>query len=157
MVGVDHPHRAGLASHDDRLRRAAAAEESHAPQQVAVGDAGGAEEHVLAGDEVLGGQHPGQIVAAIEGLRAFLGIRRGELGLNRAAHAADRGGGDDALGGSADACEHVGARFGSARRNRARDIAVGDQPDARTGLAGVGDQLVVTRPVEDAHGQVGDG
>ena len=42
-----------------------------------------------------------------------------------------------------------------ARRDRARHVAIGDQPDPGAGVADVGDQLLVAGPVQDAHRQVG--
>ena len=155
MVGLDHPDRAGLRSHDDRLRGAAAAVVLDALEQVAVGDPGGAEEDVLAGHQVLGGQNLVQVVAGIDGLLAFGVVGRRELGLDRAAHAADRRRGDDALRCAADAGEQVGARVRPARGDGARHVAVGDQPDPGAGLADVVDQLVVPGPVQDAHRDVG--
>ena len=68
-----------------------------------------------------------------------------------------RRGGDDALRGTADAGQHVGAGAWSARRDRARHVAVGDQPDPGPGGPHVLDQLRVPRPVQDDHRHVRHG
>ena len=73
VVGLDHPDRAGLRPHDDRLGGAAAAVVVDALQQVTVGDPGGAEEDVLPGHQVLGGEHLVQVVAGVD---APSGVRR---------------------------------------------------------------------------------
>ena len=51
--------------------------------------------------------------------------------------------------------QQIGTGVGPARRDRARDVAVGDQPAPRAGVADICDQLLVPRPVQDAHRQVG--
>ena len=45
---------------------------------------------------------------------------------------------------------------GSRGGDDAADVAVADQHDARAGLAHLGDQLGVARPVEDADDEIGD-
>ena len=50
---VDHADRPRLRAHDEALRAGAVAPVAHAPEQLAVGDAGRREEHVVAGDEVV--------------------------------------------------------------------------------------------------------
>src|SRR4051812_29020899 len=67
VAGVDGADGAGLGAHDERLRGGAPAVVVHALQQLAVGDAGGGEEAVLAGDEVVLGQDPVEVVAGVEG------------------------------------------------------------------------------------------
>ncbi len=100
-------------------------------------------------------EHPIKVVAAVDGLLAFLIVLGGQLCLDRPAHAADRRGGDDALRCAADSGQQVGAGIRPARRDRAGHVTVGDQPDPRAGGADIGDQLFVARPVQDAHRQVG--
>ena len=79
-------------------------------------------------------------------LLAVLG--RHEPALHAAVQAADGGGGEHALGRAADA--HHGVDVGAAHggRDAGREVAVGDQPDARAGAADLLDQLLVARPVE---------
>ena len=101
-------------------------------------------------------QHPVEVVAGVDGLLALGVVGGGQHGLDGAAHAADGRGGDDALGGAADAGQHVGAGVGAARRDGAGDVAVGDEPDAGAGLADLGHQLGVPGAVQHAHRDVGD-
>ena len=84
-------------------------------------------------------------------------VARPQLGLDRAAHALERAGGDDPLRRAADAHQHVHLGPVPGGADRAGDVAVGDEPDpgpgpSRTSL----DQLGVAGPVEDADGDVGD-
>ena len=64
---------------------------------------GGGEEHVLGGDQVVGDEHLLEIVAGVEGPLALRFVARGKAALDRPAQALDRGRGDDALRGTADA------------------------------------------------------
>src|SRR5699024_5460928 len=141
---------------DDRLGGGPAAAVAHPAQQVAVGDAGGAEEDVLAGDQVTGGQHPVDVVTGVDRLLPLGVVDRGQAPLQFAAHAGQRGRGDDALRGAADAQQHVDPGLGPGRGDRPGHVAVGDQLDARAGLTDLVDQLRVSGPVEDAHRNVGD-
>src|SRR5690606_8706266 len=102
----------------------AAAPVAHAAQQVARGDAGGGEEHVVAAYEIVGVQHPAQIVPGGQDLLAFRVVTGPQLRLDRPAHALHGTGGDDAFGRTADAHEnvHIGPLAGGA--DRAGDVAV---------------------------------
>ena len=73
MAGVDLAGGAGLGAHRQGLGEGAAAVEADAAQQLAVGDAGGGEEHVVAPDQVVDVQDLLQVVAGVEG---GLGARR---------------------------------------------------------------------------------
>src|SRR5437764_15222788 len=59
---VDHAYGAGLGAHHDGVRAASSGVVGHPAQQLPVGDAGGAEEHVIATDQVFGGEDPVQVV-----------------------------------------------------------------------------------------------
>ena len=50
----------------------------------------------------------------------------------------------------------VHARVGSRRGDHACHIAIAKQRNPRAGLAGLGDEFLVARPVEDAGDQIGD-
>src|SRR5262245_28445409 len=63
--GLDLADRARLRAHHERLRARAVAPVAHALQQVAVADAAGAEEDVVAGHEVVGGERLVEVVAQI--------------------------------------------------------------------------------------------
>ena len=98
-----------------------------------------------------------EVVAGVERRRALGLVAGPQPALDLAAHALERGGGDDALGGAADAEEDVGAGLGPAGRDGAGDVAVGDEADAGARLADLVDELVVAVPVEDDGGEVADG
>src|SRR6478752_3863121 len=154
VVAVDHADGAGLGPHDDRLRRAPARPVVHAAEEVAVGDPGGAEERVVALNEVVDREHPPEVVARVEGLALLVLVLRPQPPLHRAAHALQRGGRDDPLRGAADAVEQVDGGVGAGRGDRARDVAVADELDAGAGAADLFDQLGVPGPVEHAHPHV---
>ena len=125
-----------------------------ARHQLAVGDAGGGEEHVVRGDQVVGGEHPVEVVPGVERL-APLGVVLGrELAQDHAAEALERAGRDDALRGAADAEHQVDAGVRAGRHDRAGHVPVGDQVDPGAGRADRGDQALVPGPVEDDHGDV---
>src|SRR4051794_19339148 len=67
VTGVDAAHGARLRPHHQRLCGGTAAVVADAPQELAVGDAGGREEAVVAGHEVVGGEHLVEVVAALDG------------------------------------------------------------------------------------------
>ena len=93
----------GPRAHDDRLgRRRRAAAVADALQDVAVGDAGGREEAVVAADEVVLVQLAVEVVAGVERGLALVVVARPEAADEAAADRLDRGGGDDALGRAAD-------------------------------------------------------
>ena len=83
-------------------------------------------------------------------------LRRHQASAHAAVQAAQRRGGEHALGRAADA--HDGVDVGAADRGRdaGREVAVADQLDARAGGADVGDQLLVPRPIEDDDHQILD-
>ena len=53
MAGVDQPDRAGDRAHRQGLGQHLVGPEADAAQELAVGDAGGGEEHVVAADQVV--------------------------------------------------------------------------------------------------------
>src|SRR5437764_1230725 len=127
-----------------------------AAQQVTRGDPGRHEEAVGAGDELVGVQYPVEVVPGRQRLLPLGGVPRPQLRLDGAAQALERGGGHDALRGTADAHQHIGAGALPGGRDRPGDVAVGDEPDPRARGAYLADQLLVPRPVEDADRDVGD-
>ena len=150
------PDRARAPAHDQRLRRRAGGVEAHAAHEVAVGHAGGREEAVLARDEILGREHALEVVARVARVLRLVVVARPQASEHRAADAADGGGREHALGRAADAPQQVDARVGHGREQRARDVAVGDQADARAGVADARDHLGVARPVEHDHHEVAE-
>jgi hypothetical protein len=129
----------------------AAAAVAHAAQQLAVGDAGRDEEHVVAGDEVVGGEHAVEVVPGVERALALLVVRGQSRPWIDAAEALHGAGRDDALGRAADAEQQVDAGALAGRHDRAGDVAVGDELDAGAGRADLRTMLLVARPVEDAR------
>ena len=127
---------------------------AHAVEEVAVADAGGDEEGVLARHEVVGGEDAVEVVPGVEGLLPLLVVLGPQPALDDPAHALDRARRDDALGSAADADEEVDAGRLAGGGDRARDVAVGDEADAGAGRADVGGQLLVARPVEHDDGDV---
>src|SRR5205809_841174 len=156
VTPVLEPHRVREADqalaqrHADRAGAVAAAEEAHAVHEGAVGHARRDEEDVRPGGEVLLGVDTLQVRDAhLPHALLLPGLGGHEAREHAAVEAAERGGGEHALGGAADPHHgvHVGAPHGG--RDAGREVAIADQFDARAGLADVGDQLLVARAVED--------
>src|SRR5215218_1179390 len=156
VAGVDLAGGAGLGAHRQRLGEGAAAVEAHAPQQLAVGHAGGGEEHVLAPDQVVDGQHLVEVVALVEGGPALVVVARPQPAEHGRVQALERAGGDHRLRRAADPHQQVDAGALARGHDRPGDVPVGDELDAGAGRADLPDQLLVAGAVEDADGQVGD-
>src|SRR5690606_18494247 len=148
VVAVDHPNGAGLRTHHDGLCGRPARTVVHTAQQITVGDAGGAEEHVVAPHEVVGGQHPVEVVPRVDRLLPLLVVLRPQPALQLAAEALHGARRDDALRRTADTEQHVATRGRSCRPDRSRPVTVTDEPDTRPGLAHFLDDLhlVTTGP-----------
>ena len=67
--------------------RTARAAIAHSGEQLAVGDASGDEEHVLALDQLVGDQHTVEVVAGVERLLPFLVVLGPEPALDDATEA----------------------------------------------------------------------
>src|SRR5690606_26888003 len=72
VAGVDQSHRPRLRPHDERLGGGPVVVVVDALQQLTVGDAGGREEAVVAGDEVVLGEDLLEVVALFQGGVALL-------------------------------------------------------------------------------------
>src|SRR3954447_21318993 len=103
MVAVDVPDGAGLGAHDEGVRRRPTRLVTNAVEQLTVGDTGGDEEDVVAADQVVGREHPAEVMAGVARPGALLVVLRPQLALDHAAEALHRAGGDDAFGSAADA------------------------------------------------------
>ena len=125
------------------VRRAAGAV-AHALHQLAVGDAGGDEEAVVAGDQVVGGEHVVrvEVVAGVERPLPLVVVLGPQPALDDAVEALHRAGGDDALGRAADAEQQVDAGAGAGGHDRAGDVAVGDELDPGAGRPDLVDELL---------------
>ena len=88
-------------------------------------------------------------MAHARGPGPLLVVAEAEARLHLAAQAAQGGGRDDALRGPADAHDgvHAGARDGA--RDGRREVAVGDELDARAGAPDLLDEVGVPRPIQD--------
>ena len=73
-MSLDEAHGATARSHHQALGLRPARTETHPAQQFAVGDAGGGEERIVAADQIVGGEHGVDVVAARQGGSA-LGLR----------------------------------------------------------------------------------
>src|SRR3954447_11766942 len=67
MAGVDQPGRPRLRPHDERLRGGSARVVVDPLEDLAVGDAGDGEEAVVSLHEVVGGEHPLEVVPRRDG------------------------------------------------------------------------------------------
>src|SRR4051812_21703865 len=154
VTGVDEPHRARLRPHHQRLCGGAAVVEVDTAQQLAVGDTGGGEEAVVTLDEVVGGEHPVEVVASGDGGRPLAVVARPQAPLDLPAHALEGSGGDHAFGSAADAEQDVGTGVGPGGGDGAVDVAVGDEPHPRPGRPDLGDEVLVALAIEDHDGEV---
>src|SRR5829696_7232053 len=93
VPAVDLADRAALRPHHERLRGGAARAVVDAAQQVAVGDTGGAEEHVVALDQVVRGEDLVEVETGVDRALPLLVGLRPQLGLDLAAEALQRAGG----------------------------------------------------------------
>ena len=121
---------------------------------VPVGDPGRREEHVVGGDQVVGGEHAVQVVARIQRTAAFGVVPRRELAEDDPAQALQRARGDDALRRPPDAQHQVDPGAVPRGHDGAGHIAVGDQVDPGAGGPDLGDQLGVPGAIQDHHGDV---
>ena len=129
--------------------------EADAAQQEAVGDAGGGEHHVARAPALRSRTRDrGRRCPCAMARSRSSSLRGLQHALHVAAHAAQSGRRQNALGRAAGAQQDVdaGRRVGGGQR--AADVAVGDEADARAGLAHLGDQRVVARAIEDDGGQI---
>src|SRR4030095_14781841 len=99
--------------------------EVDALEQLAVGDAGGGEEAVVAADQVVGGEHPLEVVVEVESRLPLLVVAGPQPALELAPHALEGGGGDHPLGGAPDAEQDVGPRLGPRGRDGAGQRSLG--------------------------------
>src|SRR3546814_13460947 len=84
----------------------------------------------------------------------FVVVAEEEAALELAADAAQRGGGEHALGRAARSHIDVDIGFGVGRRDDARDVAVGDQRDAAADRTQLGDDRFMARAVEHADDEL---
>src|ERR671911_469565 len=107
VAGVDQTDRAGGRAHREGLGQDLVGPEADPAQELAVGDAGGGEEHVVPPDQVVDGQDLVEVVAGVEGGPALVLVAGPQAAVHGAAEALEGAGGDHALWGAADADGHV--------------------------------------------------
>src|SRR3954452_10809923 len=88
--GLDLADGAGLGAHDEALGGGAIAPVADALEEVAAADAGGGEEDLFTGDQVVGGEDLVEVVARVECSRPFIVVAGPEPAEDRTAHALDR-------------------------------------------------------------------
>ena len=154
MVRLDVPHRAGSRAHDHGVRGGAVAVVVDAPEQRAVGDAGGGEEDVLPRDQVVEREDIADVVAGTLQLVALLVVPRVQAALHLTAQALQGARRDDALGCAADPQEHVDAGVRTGGGDGRRHVAVGDEVHAGPHLPARPDHLLVALAVQDHDGDL---
>src|SRR3954454_14953168 len=116
MGGLHSPHGAGAGAHHQRLGgRVAVVQIADAVEQVAVGDARRGEEDVVAADQVVGVEHPLEVVARVLCGLSLVLVARPEPAEDTAAEALDRGRREHAFGGPANAPQEIDAGVGHHR------------------------------------------
>src|SRR5262245_6616181 len=147
---IDEANGLGLVGHDQRVGAGAAPEEAHSLEQVAGRHAGRREHEVLARGQVLGPVDAALVaVAHPRATGPLVVVAVPEAGLDLAAEAAHRRGGDHALRRAADAHHRMHAGAGDRAADRGRQVAVADELDPGAGTADLGDQALVPGPVEN--------
>jgi hypothetical protein len=135
----------------------AAAEEADAAQELAIGDAGGAEDDVVARGQVVREVHALEVVDVhAHAARAFALLLRAppELGLDLAAKAFQGGRRQHALRRAAGAHHGVHARPRYRDADGGRQVAVADELDTGPRRPHFGDELLVPLPLQDHDGDV---
>ncbi len=117
---------------------------------------GGGEEAVVPLYQVVGAQHPLEVVAECLGRQPLLVVAGEQATLQLAFHALQGGRSDDPFGRAADPEQDVGTGLGPGGGDGARHVPVGDQPDPGPDRPEFLDQVLVPRPVEDDRGHVAD-
>ena len=150
MHGIDEAHLAFLEIHDQGMSAGAIAEETHAAEDIAVGDAGAGEDDLAAGSEIFGFVNALGVSDAHFG-QAFLmfGLADHQARQHLAIEATQRRGGEHAFGGAACAHDSMNAGADDGRGDAGGKIAVADQADARAGGANIFDELLVAGAVEN--------
>src|SRR3954453_22448126 len=124
---VDEPDAVRLLLHDHRTGARAVAEKADAPHQRAVGDAGGREDDVFPGREIL---RPVDAVEVLDAHRAaalfVLRLVDDEPREDLTVQAAHGRGSEHAFRGAAGAHHRVDSRADHGRRDAGREIAVAD-------------------------------
>jgi len=135
----------------------AAAKEPDTGEQLTIGDAGAAEENLLTRRQVFGGIDPVEVAdIEVEGTLFLCLVQGRQAGLDLAAQTAHGRRGEHSLGGTTNT--HYRMHPGASHRggDAGRQIAVANQSDTCSGGTDIGDQLLVTLPLEDDDGEVVD-
>src|SRR5690606_17240335 len=156
MDRVGEADNSRLVAHGDAMSSRAGLEERHAAQEVAVGDAAGAEHYGLTGSQILGAVNPIDGTTLLFEAPLLLCVARFEATVDLTTQALQGGGREAALGCATGA--HDGGDVSPAHRRgeRGDHVTIADQLDAGPGVSDLLDQLRVPLTVEDHDGQVVD-
>src|SRR5699024_2157731 len=151
VFAIEFADGARTRTHHDGFGVGSAGGETYAREQLAVGNACGDEETIIAGNKIVGGQNAVQIVTRIKCPLTFIIVGWPEPTLQHTAHGFHRACGDNAFRCATDPHQHVDAGALTGRRNCSGDVAVGYEFDACSRLPDLVDEVAVTRPVQHAH------
>src|SRR5690606_3162783 len=103
-----------------------------------------------------GGHDPIEILAGLDGESPLLLVAGPQTALDLAAHALQRRGGDDGLGGATDAEQHVDLLVVLGGGDGGGDVTVPEDGDSGTDLAHLVDVPLIPVPVEDEAPQLAE-
>ncbi len=133
----------------------APAEVLHAVQQLAAGDAGCRESYVVAFHKVIGGQNLFQVDALGLHARPLLLIARPDFALDLATDAFQGCCGQHGFRCATSTQQHIDAGVVFHRGHDSREnIAIGNQANARAGLADLLDHCGMARAIQDHNGDI---
>ena len=152
MLCLDGTHGTRGGTHNQRLGGHNVLAVAHAAQQLAVGDTGCGEEAVVAGDQVVGGQHTVEVVAGFQCLFTFCLVGRCQAALDDATGCLDSACCDNAFGSATGAEHQVHTSVLTAGCDSTCNVTVEDDAGTSTCLADFLNQLGVTGAVQHANG-----
>ena len=156
MLSLNGTHGTRGGTHNQRLGGHNVLAVANAAQQLTVGDTGCGKEAVVAGDQVVGGQHAVEVVAGFQRLFTLCLVGRCQAALDNATGCLDSARCDNAFGGAAGAEHEVHAGVFAAGCDSAGDVTVEDDAGTGTCLANLLNQLGVAGAVQHAYGQLAD-
>src|ERR1700683_1988002 len=155
--GVDEADLAVVVCKDQGMGPSAFAEEAHAAEQSAAGDASTRENNFISGREIFGGVDALSVFDAHLGeALVVLGLGRYQARENLAVQAAQSSGGENAFWRSTGAHDGVDAGANYCGADSGGEVAVGDEPDASASGSNPIDQFFMARAVEHDDDKVFD-
>jgi YD repeat-containing protein len=154
VLGDDLAPRARLPAQRHRVGGGMVAGIAHALEQRAIADAGGGEEDLAAGDQLVRRENPLRVEPGGRD-RLFLDLA---LRVQPAQHGAARGangaGGHQPLGDAARTHQQIHAAARRDRQQRAEDVSFGAEQHVRARRANFSDQVVMAGPVQHVDHQI---